>query len=194
LKWTLLEEGPRIPGTSVPEWIKMKVGERVFEVFRNKEKIGPDGTPIGPAMKHPGERAPKTASRPMMEQAVREFKDGLSPEEARKIEVPQDWPKSEWSKAAQTDIPMSWLAAVLDQAEAQILFKTPDPRAKPLGIPIGSSSSTRPGRSGGSSMPSTKWIPGGKFRRRDHPRDILGCGCRGLRFFSMSQHVRPIGT
>src|SRR5271157_5197962 len=95
LKWTVLEEGPPIPGTSVPEWIKIKVGERVFEVLRNKDKLGPAGNPIGPAMKHPGERAQQTASRPLMEQAVREFKDGLSPEEAKKIEVPQDWPKSE---------------------------------------------------------------------------------------------------
>lgn len=135
LKWTVLEEGPKIPGTSVPEWIKIKVGERVFEVVRNKEKIGPDGSPIGPAMKHPAERAQQTASRPMMEQAVREFKDGLPPDAAKRIEMPQDWPKSEWSKAAQTDIPISWLAAVLDQAEAQFIFKSPDPRAKPVGIP-----------------------------------------------------------
>jgi hypothetical protein len=136
LKWTVLDDkAPLIPGTSVPEWIKIKVGERVFEVFRNKEKIGPDGNPIGPAMKHPGERAQQTASRPILEQALREFKDGLSPDEAKKIEAPQDWPKSEWSKATQTDIPMSWLAAVLDQAEAQLIFKSPDTRAKPMGIP-----------------------------------------------------------
>lgn len=135
LKWTVLEEGPQIPGTSVPEWIKINVGDRVFEVIRNKDKIGKDGSPIGPAMKHPAERAQQTASRPLMEQAVREFKDGLPPDAARSIEMPQEWPKSEWSKAAQTDIPISWLAAVLDQAEAQLIFKSPSPRAQPIGIP-----------------------------------------------------------
>ena len=44
------------------------------------------------------------------------------------------WPKSEWSKAALTDFPMSSLAAALDQAEAQLMFKTPQSSAKPVGL------------------------------------------------------------
>jgi hypothetical protein len=107
LKWEVLAEGPRIPGTSIPEWIKLRVGHREFHVNRNAGKIGPDGKPIGPATKHMGERAPLTHKTTDPDGRVSE------------------WPKSEWSKAAETDFPVSSLASALDQAEAQLLFKPP---------------------------------------------------------------------
>lgn len=113
LKWAILEEGPKIPETSIPESIKIQVGDRVFEVIRNKDKIDPrTGEAIGPATKHLGERAQVTGSRPGQE----------------------SWPKSEWSRAALTDFPMSSLAAALDQAEAQLMFQLPQAGAKPVGL------------------------------------------------------------
>src|SRR5208282_4847251 len=129
LRWIVLEEGPRIPNTSIPESMKIKVGERVFEIIRNKDKIDPHtGEPIGPAMKHVGERAQVTGTRPGLDQAMRESDVKVHPKDTPK------WEKSEWSKAAQTDFPISSLAAALDQAEAQLIFKMPQPNAKPLGL------------------------------------------------------------
>jgi len=130
LRWTVLEEGPRIPNTSIPEHMKIKVGERVFEIVRNQDKIDPHtGEPIGPAMKHLGERAQKKmGASPTLAQAMRESDVKLHPKDAT------PWEKSEWSKAAQTDFPISSLAAALDQAEAQLIFKMPQPDAKPLGL------------------------------------------------------------
>jgi hypothetical protein len=129
LKWTILEEGPRIPNTSIPESMKIKVGERVFEIIRNQDKIDPrTGEPIGPAMKHLGERAQVTGSRPEMEQAMRDSDVQLHPNDAGR------WGKSEWSKAAQIDFPISSLASALDQAEGQLIFKMPQSDAKPVGL------------------------------------------------------------
>jgi hypothetical protein len=129
LKWTILEEGPRLPKSSIPESMTIKVGERVFEIVRNKDKINPStGEPIGPAMKHLGERAQVTGSRPEMEQAMRDADVKLDSKDAGK------WPKSEWSKAAHVDFPISSLASALDQAEAQLIFKMPQSGAKPVGL------------------------------------------------------------
>jgi hypothetical protein len=129
LSWTVLEEGPRIPNTSIPESMKIKVGERVFEVIRNQDKINPQtGEAIGPATKHLGERAQVTGSRPAMERAMRDSDVQLHPKDAK------NWEKSEWSKAAQIDFPISSLAAALDQAEAQLIFKMPQSDAKPVGL------------------------------------------------------------
>jgi hypothetical protein len=129
LKWTVLEEGPRIANTSVPESMKIKVGERVFEIIRNQDKIDPNtGEPIGPAMKHLGERAQVTGSRPAMEQAMQDSDVQLHPKDAGR------WEKSAWSKAAQIDFPISSLASALDQAEGQLIFKLPQSDAKPVGL------------------------------------------------------------
>jgi hypothetical protein len=129
LKWTVLEEGPMIPNTSVPESMKIKVGERVFEIIRNKDKINAaTGEAIGPATKHLGERAQVTASRPAVDQAMRDADVQIHPKDAGR------WEKSAWAKAAQVDFPMSSLASALDQAEAQLIFKTPDAAAKPVGL------------------------------------------------------------
>jgi hypothetical protein len=79
-------------------------------------------------MKHVGERAQVTGTRPGLDQAMRESDLKVHPKDATK------WEKSEWSKAAQIDFPISSLAAALDQAEAQLIFKMPQPNAKPQGL------------------------------------------------------------
>lgn len=122
LKWTILADDfpvPRIPNSSIPESMKIKVGERVFEVIRNPDKLDAEGKPIGPAMKHLGERAQVTESGPGLEQAMRDSDVKLHPKDAT------TWPKSEWSKAAQVDFPISSLASALDHAEAQLIFQMP---------------------------------------------------------------------
>ncbi len=129
LKWVLLGEGPRIPGSTIPESVTIKVGERVFEVIRNKDKIDPrTGEPIGPALKHLGER--EIAGTTDLKQGPRDPGVKLHSSDAR------NWPASEWAKNSDslTSFPMSSLAAALDQAEAQLMFKVPDPRAKPVGL------------------------------------------------------------
>jgi hypothetical protein len=129
LSWTVLEEGPRIPNTSIPESMKIKVGERVFEIIRNADKVDPKtGKPIGPAMKHLGERAQVTESGAGLEQAVEDSGVKLHPKDVGK------WEKSEWSKAYQVDFPISSLASALDQAEAQLIFKMPQSDSKPVGL------------------------------------------------------------
>ncbi len=131
LKWTILADDfpvPRIPNSSIPESMKIKVGERVFEVIRNPDKLDAEGKPIGPAMKHLGERAQVTESGPGLEQAMRDSDVKLHPKDAT------TWPKSEWSKAAQVDFPISSLASALDHAEAQLIFQMPQSRAKPVGL------------------------------------------------------------
>jgi len=99
LEFKVLKEGPVMAGSSIPESMTIRVGNRVFDIVRNKEKLDPAGKPIGPALKHLGEKA-KGAS--------------------------------EWAKMAQTDFPVSSLAAALDQAEAQLTFQPPQARAKPV--------------------------------------------------------------
>jgi hypothetical protein len=51
----------------------------------------------------------------MMDQAARDFKGRLSPDETKKVEIPLNSPNSVRPKAARTDFPMNWLAAVRDQ-------------------------------------------------------------------------------
>jgi hypothetical protein len=57
LEWKVLKEGPVMAGSSIPETMTIRVGSRVFEVIRNKEKVDAAGKPIGPAIKHLGEKA-----------------------------------------------------------------------------------------------------------------------------------------
>jgi hypothetical protein len=99
LEWKVLKEGPVMGGSSIPESMTIRVGNRVFDVIRNKEKPDAAAKPIGPALKHLGEKALGA---------------------------------SEWAKMAQTDFPVSSLAAALDQAEAQLIFQLPQARAKPV--------------------------------------------------------------
>jgi hypothetical protein len=154
LRWTVLEEGPRIPNTSIPEWMRIKVGEREFYVWRDPTKLGfKTREPKGPVLKHMGERAQVTERSPSLEQATKALReqhenepppselDNLPPglreravQESQRIESPQKWDKSPWSKAAQTDFPISSLAAALDQAEAQLIFQPPQEYAKPTGL------------------------------------------------------------
>jgi hypothetical protein len=57
LTFDVLEEGPKIPNTSIPEWLRLKVGKREWRVERNATKLDRSGKPIGPATKHLGEKA-----------------------------------------------------------------------------------------------------------------------------------------
>jgi hypothetical protein len=154
LKWVVLEEGPLIPNTSIPESMRIRVGDREFHVFRDKAKLGfKSGEPKGPATKHLGERAQTTEGSPTLEQATKDLREQLKsdpvpPEldklppglreraiaESKKVASPEKWDKSAWSKAAQTDFPMSSLAGALDQAEAQLIFQPPSKFAKPVNI------------------------------------------------------------
>ena len=98
LTWTVLAESTeKIPGTSIPVSMRLKVGQREFLVERSAVKA--DGTVIGPATKHMGEVAVKA---------------------------------NEWAKIAGTDFPISSLAGALDQAEAQLIFQSPNQRAQPV--------------------------------------------------------------
>jgi hypothetical protein len=60
LKFTVLDEGTAIDpkATSIPEYMKIDVNGRVWEIIRNKEKLIA-GKPIGPALKHLHEYAQK---------------------------------------------------------------------------------------------------------------------------------------
>jgi hypothetical protein len=129
LKWVLMGEGPQIPDSTIPESITIKVGERVFEVIRDQDKINPrTGEPIGPALKHLAER--EIAGTTELKQGPRDPEVKLHPSDAR------NWPASEWAKNSRslTSFPISSLAAALDQAEAQLMFKLPQPYAKPVGL------------------------------------------------------------
>jgi hypothetical protein len=53
----VLAEGPAIKGSSIPEWIHIRVGNRMFQLERNALKMGPESRPIGPGTKHLAERA-----------------------------------------------------------------------------------------------------------------------------------------
>lgn len=107
LTWEVLEEGPAVrgqisgggfvAGTSIPEFLKIRVGKRVFEV--NRSLVNKKGE-YDPVTKHMAEHG-----------------DGHA---------------GPWAKAAQTDFPISSLAAALDQAEAQLMFQAPSTRAKPV--------------------------------------------------------------
>ena len=101
LRWTVLEEGPAIQGTSIPKWLDIRVHTRRFRVERNEFAKDKFGEFIGPAMKHVGDEAEKANA---------------------------------WAKLAQTDFPISSLAAALEQAESQLMFQPPSKRAKPLKI------------------------------------------------------------
>jgi hypothetical protein len=152
LTWTLLEQGPLIENTSIPEWIVIKVGERVFWVWREKTKPAhkPPHDPIGPAMKHPAEQALHSQESPTVEQATKKLQEQVKSEppdkrinklhpDLRNKAVDQSkrvgdqgrgatkWAKSPWSHFDQsaTDFPLSAIAAALDQAEAQLIFKPP---------------------------------------------------------------------
>ncbi|OWK36659.1 hypothetical protein [Fimbriiglobus ruber] len=60
LKWSVLSESAeRIPGTSIPRSMRLKVGTRQFVIERAEVKR--DGTVIGPATKHLGEVAEKAS-------------------------------------------------------------------------------------------------------------------------------------
>ena len=53
LNFEVLAEGAPIPGTSVPESLRLRVGQREFNISRNAAKIEKGtGPPIGPATKH----------------------------------------------------------------------------------------------------------------------------------------------
>ena len=129
LKWVLLGDGPRIPDSTIPESITIKVGERVFEVIRDKDKINPKtGEPIGPALKHLAER--EVAGVTDLKQGPRDPEVKLHSSDA------MNWGGSPWARNSEslTTFPMSSLAAALDQAEAQLIFKLPRPDAKPVGL------------------------------------------------------------
>lgn len=56
--WEVIDVGPAIRNSSIPEWIQIRVGEQFFSVARNAKKIAPNtGAAIGPATKHLAERA-----------------------------------------------------------------------------------------------------------------------------------------
>lgn len=55
IKFQVLAEGPRIPGTSIPQWLRIRVNKREWNVERNATTT--KGQQIGPATKHLGERA-----------------------------------------------------------------------------------------------------------------------------------------
>jgi hypothetical protein len=59
LTWTVLEESPtKFPNTSIPEWMRLKVGEREFYVYRDPLKPGyKSGVPKGYTTKHLAEIA-----------------------------------------------------------------------------------------------------------------------------------------
>jgi hypothetical protein len=118
LRWQVLaESAERIPGTSIPERLRLRVGSREFDVSRNAAKIGPEGKPIGPATKHLGERAARSLDS--VEPVPPTAKNPNPPPRT------SSWPKSEWAKAAEVDFPISSLASALDQAEAQLIFRPP---------------------------------------------------------------------
>src|SRR5262249_12330045 len=134
LSFEVLAEGPRIGKTSIPEWIRIKVGGRVFEVIRNAEKPGPDGNPIGPAMKHLGERAGTATESPTVRQLTDALNEQLRARGEPPAHQPAPVPKTQGAIDSQTDFPISSLAAALDQAEAQLIFQQPQSSAKPVNL------------------------------------------------------------
>ncbi len=110
LDFEVLAEGPPIPGTSVPESLRLRVGQREFSLTRNAAKIEKgSGQPIGPATKHMGEEAKRG---PWNDLRVRK---GQVIHETNESKV--------WLRQSQVDFPMSSLASGLQVAEQQILKK-----------------------------------------------------------------------
>ncbi len=119
LEWEVLNEGPpairpgqKGPVSSIPESIRIRVGSRVFEVIRNKDKPVIDPKTNLPRID------PRTGKPETIGPALKHLDENATP--------------NEWAKLAKTDFPISALAAALDQAEAQLMFQPPNPRAKPL--------------------------------------------------------------
>jgi hypothetical protein len=110
----LSESAAKIPGTSVPESLRIKVGKREFDLSRDATRIGPDGAPIGPATKHMGEEA---KHGPWNDTVPKRKPDGsIDPQ------VPVE-PRSApmGLQRSQVDFPMSSLASGLEEAEKMIL-------------------------------------------------------------------------
>jgi hypothetical protein len=108
LDFKVLAEGPAIPGTSVPEWLRLRVGRREFNITRNAAKIEKGtGQPIGPATKHLAE----------------EVKGGpWNDLRVKKGEVIHETTESNvWLRQNQVDFPMSSLASGLQVAEREIM-------------------------------------------------------------------------
>jgi hypothetical protein len=110
LNFEVLAEGAPIPGTSVPETMRIRVGEREFNLTRNAAKIDKGtGQPIGPATKHLAEEVKRGPWNDLR---------------VRKGEVIMDTNESNvWLRQNQVDFPMSSLASGLQVAERQILKK-----------------------------------------------------------------------
>src|SRR5262249_20578749 len=111
LDFEVLAEGKPIPGTSVPESLRLRVGRRAVNVTPNAAKIEKGtGQPIGPATKHLAE----------------EVKGGpWNDLRVRKGEVIYETNESNvWLRKNQADFPMSSLASGLQVAEQEILKGT----------------------------------------------------------------------
>ncbi len=94
--WEVLPDpGPPIVGSSVPQWLRMRVGDTVFQIKRNAHKPDAAGNPIGPSTKHLGEIAARNLGKTSESGQVH----------------------SAWSRLYQVDFPMTALAGLLDEAE-----------------------------------------------------------------------------
>ena len=121
LHFEVLGEGAAIPGTSVPESLRLRVGEREFNISRNAGKIEKGtGQPIGPATKHLAE----------------EVKNGpWNDLRVKKGRVIQDTNQANiWLQQTQVDFPMSSLASGLQVAERKILKKALVPLEGTTGV------------------------------------------------------------
>ena len=108
MNFEVVAEGAPIPGTSVPESLRLRVGERQFIISRNATKIDPgSGQPIGPATKHLAE---DVKGGPWNDLRV------------KKGQLIHDTNESNiWLRQNKVDFPMSSLASGLQVAERQIL-------------------------------------------------------------------------
>ena len=88
--WKVLDESPKkIPGTSIPEWMHLRVSNQEFRLERNAAKLDQFGKPIGPSTKHLAEKGIKDPAR--------------------------DWARM-GGKQGLVDFPMSALAGGLEEA------------------------------------------------------------------------------
>jgi hypothetical protein len=112
LNFEVLSEGAPIPGTSVPESLRLRVGEREFDISRNAAKIDKaTGQPIGPATKHLAEEA---KGGPWNDLRVK-----------KGAVIPETNEANVWLRMSQVDFPMSSLASGLQHAERRILTGAP---------------------------------------------------------------------
>ena len=111
LDFEVLSEGAPIPGSSVPESMRLRVGKREFNISRNASKIEESsGQPIGPATKHMAEDVKGGPWNDLR------LKKGRLINDTNQSNI--------WLQQSKVDFPISSLASGLQVAEREIMKKS----------------------------------------------------------------------